>query len=158
MKTKENAYFDRFLQYILSNLVAALCYFLLAALLGATGATVTNALSRLLSALITAIPFALAVFVSTRRDKAIRRMPAADYFRDLGRTDLITYSVWAICGAMIAMAGEAAGITVYIFLAQALPTMSLVETVGAPLGLPLATILNIALYTAARLAGVTTKK
>lgn len=157
MKTKENAYFDRFLQYILSNLVAALCYFLLAAAIGATGATVTTALSHILSALITAIPFALAVFVSTRRDKSLCRMPAADYLRTIGRTDLITYSVWSICGAMIAMAGEAAGITVYLFLAQALPTMSLVEAVGAPLGLPLATVLNIALYAAARLAGVATK-
>lgn len=157
MKTKDNAYFDRFLQYILANLVAALCYFLLAAILGASGAKPGESILRFLSAAITALPFALTVFLSTRRDKTLPRMSAADYFRGTGRTDLITYGVWSICGAMVAMAGEVAGITVYLFLAQALPTVALAQTLGKGIGLPLATILNIALYAAARLAGVATK-
>lgn len=155
---KDNEYFNRFLQYIVANLIAAVCYFLFAAIVGLTGAIPGEALSRLLTALVTAIPFAAAVFVSTVRDKTLPRGDLRAYFAGIGRGDLITYAVWSICGAMIALAGEAAGVTVYIFLAQALPTAALIPTLGTGAGLIAAVVLNVALYAGARVLGVTRRR
>ena len=155
---KNNAYFDRFLQYIMANLVAAIAYFLFAALISFGGTLPSEPISRILSALVTAIPFALFVFASTLRDKSLPRGDVRAYLTGVGTGDLITYAVWALCGAMVAIAGEAAGITVYIFLAQAIPTASLIAAIGTPLGIPTAVLLNVALYTGARLLGVKGRK
>lgn len=155
---KDNEYFNRFLQYIVANLVAAICYFLFAALISLGGTLPGEAASRTLSALVTALPFALFVFVSTLRDKSLPRRDIRAYLAGIGRGDIITYAVWSICGAMIALAGEAAGITVYIFLAQAIPTASLVAALGQGIGLITAVLVNVALYTGARLLGITLRK
>ena len=155
---KNNAYFDRFLQYIIANLVAAIAYFLFAALISLGGTLPSEAVSRLLSALVTAIPFAVFVFVSTLRDKTLPRGDVRAYLAGVGTGDLVTYAVWALCGAMIALAGEAAGVTVYIFLAQAIPAASLIAAIGTPLGLPAAVLLNVALYAGARLVGVRVRR
>ena len=69
---KDNEYFNRFLQYIMANLAAAIVYFLSAALIS-LGGMPDEAASRLLSAVVTALPFALAVFVATLRDKSLPR-------------------------------------------------------------------------------------
>ena len=155
---KENEYFNRFLQYIVSNLVAAICYFLFAAILGLAGAMPGEAVSRVLSSIVTAVPFALATFISALRDKTLPSGDLRAYLGGIGRADLITYAVWSICGAMIAMAGEAAGIAIYIFLAQALPTAALIATLGPPAGLIVSVMMNIAIYAGARVLGVILRK
>ena len=155
---KENEYFNRFLQYIVANLVAAICYFLFAALLSLSGSMPGESLSRFLAALVTALPFAVAVFVSTLRDKTLPRGSVRAYLASAGRIDLITYAVWSVLGAMIAVAGEAAGIAIYVFLAQTLPTVALTAALGNGPGLIAAVLLNVALYAAARVLGVVVRK
>ncbi|MBR7185636.1 MAG: hypothetical protein IKD37_08540 [Clostridia bacterium] len=157
---KDNAYFNRFLQYFLCNLIAALCYFLLAAALGAAGAIPEGNAARALSALVTAIPFALAVLVATLREADLPRGEGriAAYFAGAGRGDIATYAVWALIGGVLALAGEGAGVTIYLFLAQTLPAASLCGIFGNSVGLILAVCGSMALYIGARVLGVAARR
>ena len=155
---KDNEYFNRFLQYIGANLIAAICYFAFSAILGITGYVPGERAARFLSSAVTLLPFAVAIFVFTLRDKALPRRDLAAYFAGKGKNDLITFSVWALLGASVAVAGEAMGMVIYLFLAQALSATSLIAAMGTGAGLIAAVLLNIAVYAAARALGVLARR
>lgn len=155
-----NPYMKRFYQFAGANLVGSIVYFLFSAILAGTGTTLPDAPStRLLSAAVVTLPFLITTLILTLRDKTLpRRTTLSAYFADAGKIDLITFAVWALLGAMIAVAGEAASITIYLFVAQTLTCTTFMSLLGSGVGMIIATLLNILLYALARIAGILLRK
>ena len=155
-----NPYMKRFYQFAGADLVGSLCYFLFSVILAGTGVVLPDAPStRWLATAAVTVPFLAVTLILTLRDKTLpRRTTLRAYFADTGRTDLITFAVWALLGAMIAIAGQAASITIYLFIAQTLTCTTLMSLLGSAGGLIAGTAINLILYAAVRTAGVLLRK
>lgn len=153
---KDNPYFNRFLWFALTNLVACAAYFVLSPLSSVMGVPRPEGIGGdLFAAAVTVIPFLLAVFVSTLLDKTLPRTPSVRaYFSEVGRADLAAFTVWAVLGALIAAVGGSAGIAVFIFIAQAIPCTLTISLFGHVFGLIAGVALNFLLFLAARLGAV----
>lgn len=172
-----NPYFKRFYQYAGCNLFACGVYFLLTAVLALCGVVLDeeSTSSGLLAAGVVSLAFLAALAFVTLRDKDEREAWAKSlrsaqprtltdelraYLRggEAGltdmRTDLVTFSVWALLGALIASAGQAMGIAVYLFLAQALPCTYFMMLWGAAPGLPAGFAVSVLLFLLVRTGAV----
>ncbi len=159
MKT-DNPYFNRFLQYACANLIACAFYFAITPLLPYIGIPLPEGRAAdLLAASVTAIPFLLVIFVSTLRDKTLPRgITVRGYFAEIARTDLASFAVWAVLGALIAATGGSAGIAVFILIAQALPCTMTINLLGPAVGILAGALLNFALFLAVRVGAIALRK